>query len=107
MAKIKTNPENEVTEAQEAVEQGTEVQEIEAAAVEISGKAVVPEPVRKVKQERSQPEEELEPLVKDILRAYSKYEMLYIDKHGGVYSPDTLPVIRRNAILYTNPFYKP
>ncbi|RHH14381.1 hypothetical protein DW228_06160 [Bacteroides fragilis] len=107
MAKIKTNPENEVTEVEEAVEQGTEVQEIEAAAVEISGKAVVPEPVRKVKQERSQPEEELEPLVKDILRAYSKYEMLYIDKNGGVYSPDTLPVVRRNAILYTNPFYKP
>lgn len=41
-----------------------------------------------------------------ILKSFSTYATLYIDRHGGVYTPDTPHVIRGNAVLYTNPFHK-
>lgn len=107
MAKIKTNPDNEVTETQVIEDQGTEVQEVKTAVVEASEKVAVPQPSQKEKEDLSQPEPEVAPQVRDILKSYSIYEMLYIDKHGGVFTPDTLQVIRKNAVLYKNPFYKP
>lgn len=41
-----------------------------------------------------------------ILKSFSTYASLYIDRHGGVYTPDTPHTIRGNAVLYTNPFHK-
>ncbi|MCD8253822.1 MAG: hypothetical protein LUD40_18345 [Phocaeicola dorei] len=44
--------------------------------------------------------------VTQILRVYPTYESLYVDRHGGVYTPDTAALLRQGAILYKNPFYK-
>lgn len=41
-----------------------------------------------------------------ILKTFSGYEALYIDKLGGVYVPDTPQQLRGNAKLITNPFHK-
>jgi hypothetical protein len=46
------------------------------------------------------------PSVEAILKSFPAYESLYIDSHGGIYTPTTAPVVRGNAILYKNPFYK-
>lgn len=40
------------------------------------------------------------------LRLYPGYKSLYVDRHGGVYTPDTAAPLRKGAILYDNPFYK-
>jgi hypothetical protein len=46
------------------------------------------------------------PSVEAILKSFPTYESLYIDSHGGIYTPATAPAIRGNAILYKNPYYK-
>ena len=43
--------------------------------------------------------------VLEILKKFPAYPALYVDVHGGVYTPDTPPLIRREAILYNNPYY--
>lgn len=50
--------------------------------------------------------DEPDEFVTQILRLYPGYESLYVDHHGGVYTPDTAALLRRGAILYKNPFYK-
>lgn len=45
--------------------------------------------------------------VMQVLRTYSGYENLYVDKHGGAYTPDTPALLRKEATLYKNPFYQP
>jgi hypothetical protein len=51
-------------------------------------------------------EDEPDEFVIEILRLYPGYESLYVDRHGGVYTPDTAVLLRREAVLYKNPFYK-
>lgn len=41
-----------------------------------------------------------------LLALFPGYERLYIDKHGGIYTQDTPPNIRADALLYENPYYK-
>ncbi len=48
---------------------------------------------------------EIPPHIEETLKLYRGYETLYIDAHGGAYSPDTPESIRGNAILYQNPFF--
>ena len=43
----------------------------------------------------------------EILKAYSNYETLYVDKLGCAYSSDTPEAIRGSAVLYKNPHFKP
>lgn len=43
--------------------------------------------------------------VLELLKKYPAYPSLYIDVHGGTFSPDTSATIRGNAVLYQNPFY--
>ena len=43
--------------------------------------------------------------VLDLLKKFPSYPSLYIDAHGGAFSPDTPAAIRREAVLYKNPFY--
>ncbi len=45
------------------------------------------------------------PHILDMLKKFPAYESLYIDSHGGTFSPDTPAAIRRDAVLYKNPFY--
>lgn len=68
-----------------------------------------PEKVSKKEQPvlgRNQQPEELPVFVPDLLRKYSFYSELYIDSQGGVYSPGTSVLIRRDAVLYKNPYHK-
>lgn len=43
--------------------------------------------------------------VLSVLQAFSNYEQLYIDKQGGIYTPDTPEHLREMATLYKNPYY--
>lgn len=43
--------------------------------------------------------------VLDLLKKFPSYPSLYIDVHGGTFSPDTPAAIRGEAVLYENPFY--
>lgn len=55
-------------------------------------------------------ETEAEPRLSDavakILKCFKQYEWLYVDNHGGVYTKDSKPCVRRNAVLYKNPYYE-
>jgi hypothetical protein len=46
------------------------------------------------------------PSVEAILKSFPTYESLYIDSHGGIYTPTTAPVVRGNAVLCKNPYHK-
>lgn len=46
-----------------------------------------------------------EPYVLSLLQAFPAYEQLYIDKQGGIYTPDTPENIRGMATLYRNPYF--
>lgn len=50
--------------------------------------------------------QELSDNIQRILKLYSNMSELYIDKFGGVFTPDTKASIRGKAVLYKNPFYK-
>lgn len=43
--------------------------------------------------------------VLELLKKFPGYPSLYIDAHGGTFSPDTPAAIRGKAVLYENPFY--
>lgn len=45
--------------------------------------------------------------VRQILKVYPNYESLYVDRHGSSYTPDTPAMLRKEAVLYKNPFYQP
>lgn len=44
--------------------------------------------------------------VMQILKVYPNYETLYVDRYGCTYAPDTPPMLRKEAVLYKNPFYE-
>lgn len=43
--------------------------------------------------------------VLSVLQTFPNYEQLYVDKQGGVYTPDTPEQLREMATLYTNPYF--
>ena len=45
--------------------------------------------------------------VRQILKVYPNYESLYVDRHGSSYTPDTPAMLRKEAVLYKNPYYQP
>lgn len=59
------------------------------------------------KQEEREHVEERMPdaFASELLKKFSGYPSLYIDAHGGTFSPDTPATIRGKAVLYENPFY--
>ncbi|MFQ7730607.1 MAG: hypothetical protein ACLRI9_08090 [Bacteroides fragilis] len=40
-----------------------------------------------------------------VLQAFPAYEQLYVDKQGGIYTPDTPESLRGMATLYKNPYF--
>lgn len=42
-----------------------------------------------------------------VLQSFPCYEKLYVDKQGGIYTPDTPENLRGMATLYVNPYFKP
>ncbi|KAA6302863.1 MAG: hypothetical protein EZS26_001033 [Candidatus Ordinivivax streblomastigis] len=45
------------------------------------------------------------PFIDTILKSFLQYETLYIDAHGGAFTPSTSQKIRGNATLYKNPYH--
>lgn len=43
--------------------------------------------------------------VLSVLQAFPNYEQLYLDKQGGIYTPDTPENFREMATLYKNPYF--
>lgn len=43
--------------------------------------------------------------VLSVLQAFPNYEQLYLDKQGGIYTPDTPENLREMATLYKNPYF--
>ena len=48
---------------------------------------------------------EADPHILAILKKFPAYESLYIDTHGGTYTPNTPAAIRGKATLYKNPYF--
>ena len=48
---------------------------------------------------------EADPHILAILKKFPTYESLYIDTHGGTYTPNTPAIIRGKATLYKNPYF--
>lgn len=46
-----------------------------------------------------------DPHILAILKKFPTYESLYIDTHGGTYTPNTPAAIRGKATLYKNPYF--
>lgn len=57
---------------------------------------------RETKQSASEPDG----FALGILKSFPNYESLYVDRHGGVFTPDTPKTIRGSATLYKNPHFK-
>lgn len=66
-----------------------------------------PETVSSLKEgtEKSS-EPEPDSFILGVLQSFPTCESLYVDRHGGTFTPDTPVGIRRDAVLYANPFYK-
>ncbi len=51
-------------------------------------------------------EERVDSFTMEVLKAYSNYPSLYVDKFGCAYTPDTPKAIRGCTTLYQNPHFK-
>ena len=49
--------------------------------------------------------EDPNPHILATLKKVPAYESLYIDAHGGTYTPNTPAAIRGKAVLYKNPYF--
>lgn len=50
---------------------------------------------------------QIPPRVAQLLQKFPAYQVLYVDPHGGVYTPGTPAAIRGTAVRYDNPYYEP
>ena len=57
------------------------------------------------KQPTNEEKREADPHILAILKKFPAYESLYIDTHGGTYTPNTPAAIRGKAVLYKNPYF--
>ena len=99
MAKIKSpTDENTVPKAENPAPEATD---------SAPAPAPRPEPAPE-KEKKAEPDPLAEPdeLALDVLRAFTGYATLYVDRHGGAFAPDTPAAIRAGAVLYRNPFFK-
>lgn len=72
-----------------------------------TGDNIIPEKTKEKPKTKEPPQTIIPSFVDTILKSFKAYESLYVDMQGGVYTPDTAPAIRKQAILYKNPYYKP
>lgn len=72
-----------------------------------SGQSETPHPIQSKKPEEKNREgaQTAEPRMLELLKKFPSYAALYIDAHGGTFSPDTPASIRGDAKLYQNPYY--
>ena len=62
-------------------------------------------PQKENKQPTNEEKREADPHILAILKKFPAYESLYIDTHGGTYTPNTPAAIRGKATLYKNPYF--
>jgi hypothetical protein len=91
------------TSNEEAVTTGAELPTVTETKPKTESKPATPvQPAT----EPEKPAAEKHPhFVDALLKTFSSYESLYIDSHGGVYTPDTSEKVRGSAILYKNPYH--
>ena len=91
----------ETPKADEQVTQTAE--EVQAATTEIPAEET---PQTENKQDEVAKEtEDPNPHILATLKKFPAYEALYIDTHGGTYTPNTPAAIRGKATLYKNPYF--
>ena len=90
----------EAPKTDEQVIQTTE--EVQAATTETSTEET---PKTEDKQPTKEEKREADPHILAILKKFPAYESLYIDTHGGTYTPNTPAAIRGKATLYKNPYF--
>ena len=96
MAK-KITPEDTPKADEQVVQSAAEVQP------EVAESATTEVPQTENKQVNES--EETNPHILAILKKFQTYESLYIDSHGGTYTPNTPAAIRGKAVLYKNPYF--
>lgn len=83
--------------------------EIQTESAEMQPEEVVAEkPVQVTPAEtekKTVAETAIPPHALELLKKYPRYESLYIDTHGGTYTPNTPAAIRGKAVLYKNPYF--
>ena len=90
----------EAPKTDEQVIQTTE--EVQAATTETPTEET---PKTEDKQPTIEEKREADPHILAILKKFPTYESLYIDTHGGTYTPNTPAAIRGKATLYKNPYF--
>ena len=90
----------EAPKTDEEVPQTTE--EVQTVAAETPAEET---PQTENKQPTTEEKREADPHILAILKKFPAYESLYIDTHGGTYTPNTPATIRGKAVLYKNPYF--
>lgn len=90
----------EAPKTDEQVTQTTE--EVQTVAAETPAEET---PQTENKQPTNEEKREADPHILAILKKFPAYESLYIDTHGGTYTPNTPVAIRGKAVLYKNPYF--
>ena len=90
----------EAPKTDEQVTQTTE--EVQTVAAETPAEET---PQTENKQPTNEEKREADPHILAILKKFPAYESLYIDTHGGTYTPNTPAAIRGKATLYKNPYF--
>ena len=99
MAKQKNPIESQLPEGAETFQQTTDTP--------ASTQSSEPEAVSSAEKRAEKPSEpEPDSFVLGVLQSFPTHEALYVDRHGGAFTPDTPVGMRGDAVLYTNPFYK-
>ena len=90
-------------EAPKTDEQVTQTaEEVQTVAAETPAEET---PQKENKQPTNEEKREADPHILAILKKFPAYESLYIDTHGGTYTPNTPAAIRGKATLYKNPYF--
>ena len=90
----------EAPKTDEQVIQTTE--EVQTVAAETPAEET---PQTENKQPTNEEKREADPHILAILKKFPAYETLYIDTHGGTFTPNTPATIRGKATLYKNPYF--
>lgn len=85
--------------------------QVETVATDPEPQAQAPQPQQQAASTTEKKETKQTPLEPDnfilgVLKSFPSHQSLYVDKHGGVFTPDTAERIRGGATLYKNPYYK-
>lgn len=106
MAKKINTEEAPKTEEQTVAPVETAEIQAESAEMQPEEEAEKPTQVTPAETEKeTMSETAIPPHALELLKKYPRYESLYIDSHGGTFTPNTPAAIRGKAELYKNPYF--